>query len=1558
MRKFPVYFPVFRFILKIFLQAVLSLSFISVVFAAPYFGQTVKLKQPDGARVEVKVWGDEFYQDVESLDGYTLVRDPNTGWITYAQLSADGSEYVSTGVKYDPKATFQQALGNAVNAVVSPKLSGHKKSIRINSESRRNKAKKARASLHKYYKEPKLALLSAAPAAAAGTAAPRPEMYNYRVGSYTGLTLLIAFPDEPGTMPRAEMDNYLNQIGYSNYGNKGSVRDYFRDISSNNLDYTNQVTEYYTAQHEKAYYTDEDIGYGQRAGELVTEALDYLVAHGYDFSAISADADGQVIAVNALYAGPIDNAWAKGLWPHAGGIAQYYIPGTTKYFGRYQMTNIEDQLIIGVVCHENGHILMGWPDLYDYGGEGGGVGGADLMSGGNWNDGGRDPVDTNVYYRHAAGWADVTDIDSATRGVFNAAPNINQAYRLVNPAEPNESFYIENRRKSGRSFTMPGEGLTIWHVDWYGSNENEQMTDELHYLVSLEQADGSFELERNQCCLEQDDFFYEGNKTSFGGATMPDSRWWNGTASGLNILNISGISDNMSFELGEQQQVVRRLNLQVKNAGQDSCSSNTHSTEIRIVNYESQPIPLANLTVKMWFYSPSAINVNGCWGGQVNAPSGTYLGGVNSTVSSAAMQQECTVEAGRWANREVTVSFAGADLPANGGSASGMNLQLYRGSWLSPFDDNCNDYTKNSGASYGESIYVALYENGVLISEWVSASEQDASTGKEPCASLETPTFTATPQPSATYTVTITPTFTITPTLGPCIVYDAGFSGDGLYTFEYSKPLYGIEAANAVIRDASGRLVAAGYTDFAEANGDMIVWRLNSDGTPDTSFGGLGFAVHNGAGSAGNNTIDRGNDAAIDASGKIIICGTSKYMYGANAVLWRFNGNGSLDTSFNGTGFVVETTGYADKIFSTTAAGVSGTVYAAGVFDTMSMPGKEMAVWKFNQDGTRDNSFSSDGFFTHDIATGSGTDRADEMLLDSEGRLLIMGKAGDGRNIDSWANAIWRLMPDGTLDTTFNSTGYLTFGGWGANYDIKGGIKELASGKILAAGPDYLSGIGLWSFNQDGSVDTSFGGGDGFVTVAGLQSGTVSIDVYTAGRIIVAGKGAYGTEIHRFLANGSVDTSFNNYGYVRYARASANAVTAAGGKIAVAGSLEGATASNSRMAVWQYTDICGGISPTPTRTRTIAVTPTRTRTAVATPTLTRTQGIPVTLTATMTRTQAITVIMTPTITRTRTAVVTPTRTRTAVATATRTRTQGIVVTATATATRTRTQVITATYTRTVFATPTSTATTGISAVRVQYYTSNTSENTNTLYVNLRIINNGQSALALQNVAAKYWYTFEGASGADVVENDYSVTSGGLYLNPYVTKGVAVISQGGQNRVMTIGFTSGAGSIPAGGYAQLQLRIHKDNWSNYTQSTDYSFGTHSSFQDWIKATGYVSGVKAWGTEPGGLAVMEYVKEPGREAISEYNTYNYPNPCSESTVIRFSLSEAGQVSINISDLGGKTVKTIALARPETLAGINSVVWDLKNDLGNEVSNGTYIMKVEAEGRIIIKKIAVLK
>ena len=67
--------------------------------ADPVWGEFFELDQPDGSRVEVLIWGDEFYRVVESLDGYTLVRDPATGVICYARLSADGNDLVSTGVR-------------------------------------------------------------------------------------------------------------------------------------------------------------------------------------------------------------------------------------------------------------------------------------------------------------------------------------------------------------------------------------------------------------------------------------------------------------------------------------------------------------------------------------------------------------------------------------------------------------------------------------------------------------------------------------------------------------------------------------------------------------------------------------------------------------------------------------------------------------------------------------------------------------------------------------------------------------------------------------------------------------------------------------------------------------------------------------------------------------------------------------------------------------------------------------------------------------------------------------------------------------------------------------------------------------------------------------------------------------------------------------------------------------------------------------------------------------------------------------------------------------------
>jgi len=64
------------------------------------------------------------------------------------------------------------------------------------------------------------------------------------------------------------------------------VRDYYYDVSNGNLTYTNHVTAYYTALHERSYYTDPNIGYGTRARELINEALLWLddtAGQNFDF---------------------------------------------------------------------------------------------------------------------------------------------------------------------------------------------------------------------------------------------------------------------------------------------------------------------------------------------------------------------------------------------------------------------------------------------------------------------------------------------------------------------------------------------------------------------------------------------------------------------------------------------------------------------------------------------------------------------------------------------------------------------------------------------------------------------------------------------------------------------------------------------------------------------------------------------------------------------------------------------------------------------------------------------------------------------------------------------------------------------------------------------------------------------------------------------------------------------------------------------------------------------------------------------------------------------------
>lgn len=59
--------------------------------ASTFINKTFTFTQPDGTKFEVRGWGDQHYAVFETLDGYTVVKNPSTGFFEIAQVSSDGT---------------------------------------------------------------------------------------------------------------------------------------------------------------------------------------------------------------------------------------------------------------------------------------------------------------------------------------------------------------------------------------------------------------------------------------------------------------------------------------------------------------------------------------------------------------------------------------------------------------------------------------------------------------------------------------------------------------------------------------------------------------------------------------------------------------------------------------------------------------------------------------------------------------------------------------------------------------------------------------------------------------------------------------------------------------------------------------------------------------------------------------------------------------------------------------------------------------------------------------------------------------------------------------------------------------------------------------------------------------------------------------------------------------------------------------------------------------------------------------------------------------------------
>jgi M6 family metalloprotease-like protein len=493
----------------------------------PFINQPFTFTQPDGSRFQVRGTGNQHSAMFQTLDGYPVVKDPVSGFFHYAKVGPGGASLAPIGVQVG--AVDPAILGLRSNVRPSPSIM---RESALTTGLPRSPSRWQVRRAEQFHAKSAMGL---------GLAPPQ----HQTVGAYIGLCLVVQFPDVSGAVPQNVVADFCNQQNYAGFGNSGSVRDYYLAVSAGKLDYTNIVAPYYTAKHPKSYYTDPKMPQPRRAQELVTEALEWLGTQGFDFSRLTSDSQQYVYAMNVFYAGDVENNWAEGLWPHSWHLEAPLPLMAGKQAMDYQITNMGAELSLGTFCHENGHMICSFPDLYDYDSDSFGDGVYCLMCfGGNHSP--KNPIEICAYLKHSAGWSSsVTMVTPGSSVTLAAGQNEFAVYQK----DAREYFIIENRARAGRDVMLPDAGLAIWHIDELGSNSDQQMSAVKHYECALMQADGNADLEGNINTGDATDLFKGGQSTGFSGTSAPNSHWWDGTASGLNISNISPAGAAMSFQV-------------------------------------------------------------------------------------------------------------------------------------------------------------------------------------------------------------------------------------------------------------------------------------------------------------------------------------------------------------------------------------------------------------------------------------------------------------------------------------------------------------------------------------------------------------------------------------------------------------------------------------------------------------------------------------------------------------------------------------------------------------------------------------------------------------------------------------------------------------------------------------------------------------------------------------------------------------------------------------------------------------------------------------------------
>ena len=429
-------------------------------FAAPARRAPFKAKQSDGTMLTVVLTGDEALHYYMTVDGKPLVKEAN-GDFSYATFSTEG-RFVSTKCLAHDNAYRTLYEKNLIASIDYSSMDAEIEKASV------ERSVKYRSAMQKAASVP-------------------------TTGEVNVAVLLVEFPDCKFTYKKEDIENILNASGfvYENplVNSVGSARDYFIAQSDSLFKPRFIVSDIVTLDNNMAYYgANKANGDDTRPSYAIKHGIQKAADAGYDFSLCDNNGDGEVEFVYCLYAGYSESSGADAntIWPHqwklssqAGSITvngvrcdTYACSGELVLNQSYEAEIGKVLAGIGLICHEFSHCL-GLHDIYDTKGAGNwGMDYWDVMDQGNYVAEGYVPVGYSAYQRDACGWRKLIELDSKGRYSMEALTRGGSAYKIVNDANSNEYYILENRKREGWDTYLFGEGMLIVHVDYLESAWN------------------------------------------------------------------------------------------------------------------------------------------------------------------------------------------------------------------------------------------------------------------------------------------------------------------------------------------------------------------------------------------------------------------------------------------------------------------------------------------------------------------------------------------------------------------------------------------------------------------------------------------------------------------------------------------------------------------------------------------------------------------------------------------------------------------------------------------------------------------------------------------------------------------------------------------------------------------------------------------------------------------------------------------------------------------------------------------------------------------------------